>query len=172
MDIKLCKACHRSIIFLRTRKDRPIPVDVETWRAGDVFYDDTRHVSHFKTCTTPKTFSRGAQPAKAAPRGAIVELAAQMKAVLDHLPDTKAKQVLTTGLAITFRRDDTYYWLTLGRKGVYAGDDELAHCRHAFEVPADAVEEIDTVNDYKLIRIHWAAPQQIALPLYEEVMPL
>lgn len=45
-----CRSCGAPIVFLKTRKDRRIPVDAGTVKLGDKDFDHTRHISHFATC--------------------------------------------------------------------------------------------------------------------------
>lgn len=62
MQIKHCRACDAPIVFFKTASGRAIPIDAATVKPGDQLYDPGRHVSHFKTCTDPKRFSRKASP--------------------------------------------------------------------------------------------------------------
>lgn len=57
-----CKACEAPIVFL-TNPDTGAqsPVDVTSVRPTDTAYNKDRHISHFKTCTDPDRFSKGAK---------------------------------------------------------------------------------------------------------------
>jgi hypothetical protein len=51
MRVTPCKSCKKAIIWLKTAKDKPIPVDVDSWKSGQGLYDPTLgHKSHFGTC--------------------------------------------------------------------------------------------------------------------------
>lgn len=53
-----CKKCHTKIVFLLTKNNKFIPVDLKTTDPNDVAFDHTRHTSHFATCTEPEFFRR------------------------------------------------------------------------------------------------------------------
>lgn len=62
-----CKSCKRSIIFLRTKTDRFIPVDFSSLSEDDmlrlvnreeVLFDNSRHITHFATCPQAKMFRK------------------------------------------------------------------------------------------------------------------
>lgn len=50
MNVAHCRSCNAEIVWLKTSKDKPMPVDKATVKEGDTHYDSTRHVSHFATC--------------------------------------------------------------------------------------------------------------------------
>lgn len=50
-----CKACGRTIVFLRTVTGTPIPISKETTDSVDEYFGKDRHVSHFADCPEPKT---------------------------------------------------------------------------------------------------------------------
>jgi len=95
MEVKQCKSCGASIIWMRTSKGKMIPIDAETVRPGDettggvlaatgsalaatggalAVYMPGIHVSHFATCphakqwrkTTPAPVQRGIEELAAA----------------------------------------------------------------------------------------------------------
>ena len=51
------QACRARIVWLTTSAGKNMPVDADTVEPDDTEYDPDRHVSHFKTCTTPNRFS-------------------------------------------------------------------------------------------------------------------
>jgi hypothetical protein len=52
MKIALCRSCQRKIVWLKTSRQKPIPVDADGVNEGDVWFDpkNGRHVTHFATC--------------------------------------------------------------------------------------------------------------------------
>lgn len=55
------QSCRKQIIWLKNPKTgKSVPVDADTVAVTDQEFDSERHVSHFKTCTAPNRFSKGA----------------------------------------------------------------------------------------------------------------
>jgi hypothetical protein len=58
MGIMQCSSCGAEIIFLKTAKEKAMPVDyLSTIKQGDVF-DHTKHTSHFATCPDAQRFRK------------------------------------------------------------------------------------------------------------------
>ncbi len=55
--ITQCRKCKKQIVFL-SGINSLIPVNAETVRPSDIFYDDTRHISHFTDCPYATYFSK------------------------------------------------------------------------------------------------------------------
>jgi hypothetical protein len=45
-----CSSCGAAIVWLETASGKSMPVNAETARADDHFFDDEIHVSHFSSC--------------------------------------------------------------------------------------------------------------------------
>lgn len=70
VEPKICRepGCGMSFYFLKNQAtNKMIPVDVKSLSPEDILqlrkfmevdYDNTRHVSHFKTCKNPNRFSK------------------------------------------------------------------------------------------------------------------
>ena len=50
LDIRHCRSCGDSIVWLRTATGQFMPVNVDSAEPGDVTYIPGKHVSHFATC--------------------------------------------------------------------------------------------------------------------------
>lgn len=54
-----CRSCNAPIVFLKTAKEKTIPVNAETVKPDDKLYDAKfGHISHFATCPDAAKFSR------------------------------------------------------------------------------------------------------------------
>jgi len=49
-DIESCNRCDADIVWIGTFKGKRMPVDADTFEAGDEIYDRNKHTSHFDTC--------------------------------------------------------------------------------------------------------------------------
>lgn len=59
LRIKNCRSCQKRIVFLENpATGKTVPVDADTVEESDDAFDSSRHVSHFKTCDRPDSFSR------------------------------------------------------------------------------------------------------------------
>jgi hypothetical protein len=61
-DIESCNRCEADIVWIGTYKGKRMPVDADTYEAGDEIYDRNKHTSHFDTC--------GERKEQSAPRSA------------------------------------------------------------------------------------------------------
>jgi hypothetical protein len=62
-DVESCNRCDADIVWIGTFKGKRMPVDADTYEAGDEIYDRNKHTSHFDTCGEKKQQS-GARPAQ------------------------------------------------------------------------------------------------------------
>lgn len=53
-----CRACGASIVFLRTKARKLIPVNANTVNRDDDDFDPRRHTAHFATCPKAAEFRR------------------------------------------------------------------------------------------------------------------
>lgn len=62
-----CKSCKKEIVFLETNSGSAIPVDLDSltiseqsWTIGHqkMFFDKSKHVTHFATCPDAKKFRK------------------------------------------------------------------------------------------------------------------
>lgn len=51
-----CRSCGKEIVFLRTEKDRRIPVNAETVEKGEYVFNKEKHISHFADCPEASKF--------------------------------------------------------------------------------------------------------------------
>lgn len=86
MKIEKCRKCPAKIVWLYTKNQKPIPVNADTVKPGDVEYDETKgHVTHFRTCEFAKEFKRkkpAAASAPAKPEKKVAPAAAQQEMIL------------------------------------------------------------------------------------------
>lgn len=78
-----CKHCGKSIVFMRTKSGKSMPVNAETVSYGDEFtkfYDSKIHISHFSDCPGAEKFRR--------PKGKMTTQANQ------HVPQTEENQLM------------------------------------------------------------------------------
>lgn len=54
----VCKACDAPIQFVKTASDGLIPVNAETYTAGENLFNPVKHVSHFATCPAAEEFRK------------------------------------------------------------------------------------------------------------------
>lgn len=47
---RACRSCSASIIWLRTRAGKKMPVDAATVTGSETMFEYGKHVSHFSTC--------------------------------------------------------------------------------------------------------------------------
>jgi hypothetical protein len=58
MERRQCRKCRAPIVFILTAKGRRMPIDAATYKAGDMVFDHTRHISHFSTCPYAEQFRK------------------------------------------------------------------------------------------------------------------
>lgn len=54
-----CRACNAEIIFLLTKNEKRIPINGDTYSAGETRFDPAKHTSHFATCPKAAQFRKG-----------------------------------------------------------------------------------------------------------------
>jgi len=47
---RACRSCGKSIIWLRTKAGKKMPVDAETVTGSETMFEYGKHTSHFATC--------------------------------------------------------------------------------------------------------------------------
>ena len=64
-DVKSCRSCGADIVFLKTKKNRRMPVNVvptePAFRGpnnGEILFVYGEHQSHFQTCDKPERFRK------------------------------------------------------------------------------------------------------------------
>jgi len=57
-QFKQCRSCKASIVFLKTKHNKFLPVDAETVDDTDEIYTHGKHRAHFATCPDAKQFRR------------------------------------------------------------------------------------------------------------------
>lgn len=60
-----CRSCGAQIVFLRTSRNKSIPVDIATVAEGEETFDHKKHRSHFATCPNAAMHRQGGQHGKA-----------------------------------------------------------------------------------------------------------
>jgi len=92
-----CKGCGAKIIYLPTRNNSVMPIDVESYQDGDEAYLPKKHVSHFTTCPKAKDFSH--KNAKSQRQDKMPEQKAfeesthkDAKALIESTPSDRAKE--------------------------------------------------------------------------------
>lgn len=50
-----CRSCKAPIVWLKTAKDKPMPVNADSVHPGDMALELGKHVSHFATCPDANT---------------------------------------------------------------------------------------------------------------------
>lgn len=49
-DVESCNRCGADIVWIGTFRGKRMPVDADTYDAGDEIYERDKHTSHFDTC--------------------------------------------------------------------------------------------------------------------------
>jgi hypothetical protein len=58
-----CKSCGQEIVWLKTKNDKNIPVDADTYH-GESLFDTTKHQAHFATCKDADRWRKKAEKKK------------------------------------------------------------------------------------------------------------
>lgn len=56
--IERCASCHQAIVWLPTNTGKRMPINAETVLDADIYFDHTRHTSHFAPCPQADTHRR------------------------------------------------------------------------------------------------------------------
>ena len=52
-----CKSCDKEIVFLKTRNGKIIPINAETIKGKETYYDHKiGHISHFRDCPAANSY--------------------------------------------------------------------------------------------------------------------
>ena len=49
-EVHFCRSCGKAMIWMTTKLGKSMPIDAESYTAGDLEFDAAKHRSHFATC--------------------------------------------------------------------------------------------------------------------------
>jgi hypothetical protein len=90
MKVTKCRSCPQSIVWMTTEKGKPMPVNAQTVRHGDLRYDiSIGHISHWLTCPEANKHSKAGKRALADDRRVYdeSELQATPKRAACYVPE-------------------------------------------------------------------------------------